>query len=212
LSQSMPDMLEEGHDVAILAAPDALPDSNFISHPLGVIDSVLCAAPRYVESHGKPRTVEALTEHVCLQVAQPNTPSDRWLLVGPEGEREFPLPANRFKVNQPDAMAVALHEGVGIGALPTLAARSSLRTGSLIRVLPDYQLQKLKVYGVYASRKYLDAKIRTWIDFARDWITNATRADDIRVTDGAGKPVERRLPRNGAHMREANLTDFRLHA
>ena len=44
LSNNDPGILEEGYDVAIQVAPDALPDSNFISHRLGVIDRVLCAA------------------------------------------------------------------------------------------------------------------------------------------------------------------------
>jgi DNA-binding transcriptional LysR family regulator len=174
LSSDAPDIIEAGHDVAILAVPDVLPDSNLISHPLGAIDSVLCAAPRYIATHGTPRTVDELSEHVCLQLDQPNFPSDRWLLTGPDGERDYRLPAGRFKVNLPDAMAVALHEGVGIGALPALAARALVRSGTLVKVLPDYRLQKLNVYAIYASRKYLDAKVRRWIEFARDWMTHAT--------------------------------------
>ena len=185
LSNNDPGILEEGYDVAIQVAPDALPDSNFISHRLGVIDRVLCAAPRYVERRGNPGSVEDLAAHVCLQLARSIIAPDRWLLFGPEGEHEFQLPVSRFKVNMPDAMAIALREGVGIGALPTLAVRSSLRTGSLVRVLPEYRLQKLNLYAVYASRKYLDAKIRAWIDFAREWITSATPADVTRIAVGS---------------------------
>jgi DNA-binding transcriptional LysR family regulator len=178
LSQRVPDLLEEGYDVAIRLAPDALPDSNFVSHHLGTIRTVLCAAPRYLEVHGIPRTVDDLVAHSCLQLALPMFASDRWLLAGPDGEQEFQLPTSRFRVNMSDAMAVALHEGMGIGPLPTLAFRSALSMGSLVRVLPDYHLQELNVYAVYASRQYLDAKIGTWVKFAREWITDAIRVED----------------------------------
>ena len=208
LSQSVPDLLEEGYDVAIRLAPDALPDSNFVSHHLGAMRGVLCAAPRYLEAHGMPRTVKDLASHSCLQLALPMLASDRWLLMGPDGEHEFRLPASRFKVNMSDAMAVALHEGMGIGTLPTLAIRSALRTGSLVRVLPDYHLHELNVYAVYASRQYLDAKIKTWVQFAREWITDAIRADDVVVASTPGKYVEPGLPRTVASVPDRNSADF----
>ncbi|WP_159938901.1 hypothetical protein [Caballeronia arationis] len=34
--------------------------------------------------------------------------SARWVLIGQDGERYFHLPAARFRVNVPDAMAAAL--------------------------------------------------------------------------------------------------------
>ena len=208
LSQSVPDLLEEGYDVAIRMSRDTLPDSNFVSLHLGAIHTVLCAAPRYLETQGMPCTVEDLASHSCLQLALPMFASDRWLLIGPDGKREFRLPASRFKVNMSDAMAVALHEGMGIGTLPTLAIRSALQTGALVRVLPDYHLQELNVYAVYASRQYLDAKIRTWVQFARKWITNAIRADDIVIAGTHEKDVEPRLPRTMASLRDGGPADF----
>ncbi|MGV2293230.1 LysR family transcriptional regulator [Trinickia sp. YCB016] len=208
LSQHVPDLLEEGYDVAIRLSPDTLPDSNFICHHLGAIRTVLCAAPHYLEVHGMPRTVKDLTSHACLQLTLPLFASDRWRLMGPDGEREFQLPASRFKVNMSEAMAAALHEGMGIGTLPTLAVRSALRAGSLVRVLPDYYLQELNVYAVYASRQYLDAKIRTWIQFARKWITYAIRADDIDIAGTPGHDVEPGLPRTTASVRDGGSADF----
>jgi DNA-binding transcriptional LysR family regulator len=87
------------------------------------------------------------------------------LAVGKEsadGRREFKLPDGRFKVSAPDAMA-AVQAGMGIGALPPLAIRSMLRSGALVRVLPEYRHQPLNIFAIYASRQYLDAKIKTWI-------------------------------------------------
>ena len=181
LSQSLPDLLEDGYDVALRLWPGTLPDSNYISHRLGVVHSVLCAAPSYLERHGQPASVDDLERHACLQVALPIFPADRWVLTGPDGEREVRLPDGRFKVNAADALAVALHEGMGIGALPTLSARSSFENGTLVRVLPGYHLQQLNIFMIYPSRQYLDAKIRTWIEFVREWVANALTADETEM-------------------------------
>jgi DNA-binding transcriptional LysR family regulator len=181
LSQNVPDLLEEGYDVVLRVAPDALPDSNYISQKLGVMHSVLCASPRYLAIHGEPAVVKDLANHTCLQLALPIFPPDRWVLVGPDGEHPVRLPDSRFKVNVPDAMVVALLEGMGIGALPKLAVRSSFRSGSLLRVLPDYHLQQFNIYAVYASRQYLDAKIKTWVEFLRGWVSDAMNADGTDI-------------------------------
>ena len=194
LSQNVPDLLEEGYDVALRVSPGPLPDSNYISHQLGAVRGVLCASPAYLEEHGTPNTIDDLAQHMRLQVALPVFPADHWRLIGPDGEHDVPLSRHRFKVNVPDAMAVALHEGMGIGALPTLAARAALRAGTLVRVLPDYHLQTLNIYAIYASRQYVDAKIRTWIDCVRDSIADAL-TEDARLT---GAHAERRTTQTNA--------------
>jgi DNA-binding transcriptional LysR family regulator len=192
LSQNVPDLLEEGYDVALRVSLDTLPDSNYISHELGAAQGILCAAPRYLAAHGTPKTVEDLSRHTCLQVALSSVfPADNWRLVGPDGERLFRLPDHRFKVNVPDAMAVALQEGMGIGALPAFVARAFLRSGSLVRVLPDYHLQTLNIYAVYASRQYVDAKIKTWIEFLRAWSADVLGTDELaRAAHARPRPKE----------------------
>jgi DNA-binding transcriptional LysR family regulator len=191
LSQNVPDLLEENYDVALRVSRDTLPDSNYISQNLGVVHSVLCASPRYLATHGEPVVVDDLAQHTCLQLSLPVFPADRWVLVGPDGEHALALPETRFKVNVPDAMIVALLEGMGIGALPTLAVRSSFHSGALMRVLPDYYLQQFNVYAVYASRKYLDAKIKTWIEFLRDWVAEALKTDEINIAHAQSRAGSR---------------------
>ncbi|MGF6726671.1 DNA-binding transcriptional LysR family regulator [Paraburkholderia sp. GAS41] len=181
LSQNVPDLLEEGYDVALRVAPGALPDSAYVSRRLGTFYSILCASPKYLEIHGMPQTVDELSNHTCLQVAVPLFPADRWHLEGASEAREFVLPDERFRVNVPDAMAIAVLEGMGIGALPTFTVRSLLRAGLLKRVLPAYQLETLNVFAVYASRQYLDAKIKTWIEFLRDWTDGSLDTDDLTI-------------------------------
>lgn len=184
LSQDVPDLLEEGYDVALRVAPGSLPDSAYISRRLGTFYNILCASPKYLAIHGAPQTVDDLSNHTCLQVAVSVFSADCWHLEDTKGKYEFTLPASRFKVNVPDAMAVAVLEGMGIGALPTFTVRSLLRTGSLKRVLPDYQLQTLSVFAVYASRQYLDAKIKAWVELLLDCTDVALSTDGLALKGG----------------------------
>ncbi|MCM3373042.1 LysR substrate-binding domain-containing protein, partial [Bacillus velezensis] len=86
-----------------------------------------------------------------------------------------------FQVNIADALGAALRAGLGIGSLPMSAALPALASGALVRVLPDYRLQKLTVYTLYASRQYLDAKIRTFVDFLRECVPEMLAADEAAL-------------------------------
>ncbi|MCG5072696.1 LysR family transcriptional regulator [Paraburkholderia tagetis] len=185
LSQHVPDLLDEGYDVTLQLSSAELPDSALVSQTLGVVHSVLCASPGYLRERGTPHSVAELADHACLQLLTPVFPRDRWHLEGPDGAHTFELPPSTFQVNVPDALAAALREGVGIGSLPMSSAVPALRSGSLLRVLPDYWLQKLTVYAMYASRQYLDAKIRTFVDFLKESIPQVLVADEaaLRMPD-----------------------------
>ncbi|MGF6915854.1 DNA-binding transcriptional LysR family regulator [Paraburkholderia sp. 40] len=177
LSQHVPDLLDEGYDVSLQLTMTDLPDSGLVSHRLGEVPSVLCAAPAYLREHGTPRSVQELRGHACLQIVASVFPRDRWHLEGPHGRETFEFPPADLQVNAIEALSVALREGVGIGSLPMATALPALRSGALIHVLPDYQLQKLTAYVLYASRQYLDAKIKTFVDFLREVVPQALAAD-----------------------------------
>jgi DNA-binding transcriptional LysR family regulator len=181
LSQYMPDILEEGYDVSLQLSTAELPDSGLVSFRLGDVHSVLCAAPEYLRKRGTPHTVRDLEAHDCLQIVASVFPRDRWHLDGPDGRETVHLPRASFEVNSADALGVALREGVGIGALPMSTALAALRSGALVQVLPEYRLQKLTAYALYASRQYLDAKIRTFMDFLREAVPMALAADEAAL-------------------------------
>ncbi|WP_213302292.1 LysR family transcriptional regulator [Paraburkholderia sacchari] len=181
LSQHVPDLLDEGYDVTLQLSSAELPDSALVSQTLGWVHSVLCASPGYLSERGAPHSVAELVDHACLQLITPVFPRDRWHLEGPDGSETFELPPSTFQVNVADALAGALREGAGIGSLPMSSAVPALRSGSLLRVLPDYLLQKLTVYAMYASRQYLDAKIRTFVDFLKEFIPQALMADEAAL-------------------------------
>ncbi|MEM5318273.1 LysR family transcriptional regulator [Paraburkholderia sp. JHI869] len=183
LSNHVPDLLDEGYDIAFQLSLSDLPDSALVSHRLGVVRSVLCAAPEYLNARGTPRTTDELEGHACLQLFTSVFPRDRWNLECPNGLVTVELPQPDFQVNVPDALGSALRQGIGIGALPLSTALPALRAGALVRVLPEYQLQKLTAYVLYASRQYLDAKIRTFIDFVREQIPVALETDNKTLMD-----------------------------
>jgi hypothetical protein len=80
---------------------------------------------------------------------------------------------------------------MGIAMVPVYAAIEELKSGRLVRILPDYVLQKMDNYAVYASRRHMDAKIRSWIDLLRTWIPEATARDEQTLLELEGKTANK---------------------
>jgi DNA-binding transcriptional LysR family regulator len=177
LAQRVPDLLDEGFDVSVVLGTE-LPDSGLISQRLGGVFSIACASPAYIEKHGVPHTLSDLSNHTCLQLVTPAFPPDRWLFDGPGGQETVSLGPAPFTVNVAEAMAVAICEGMGVGVLPTSSALPALRAGTIVRVLPQYTMQMLNMFALYSSRQYLDAKIRTWVEFLREELPAILAADE----------------------------------
>lgn len=180
LSQRMPDLFEGSSDVSVITA-SSLPNSDLVSHQLGSTCSILCASPGYVRTHGSPRVPAELSEHDCLILKTPAFPAHVWTLEGPEGSVEMHVDGP-VQVNIAESLAVAIREGMGIGMLPVYAAVEGLRNGTLLRVLPQHKLQKTNVYAIYPSRKFVDAKTKTWVEFLRAHLPEVIDRD-MRLLD-----------------------------
>ncbi|PRZ44962.1 LysR family transcriptional regulator [Paraburkholderia fungorum] len=176
LGQRMPDLVDEGYDVALVAAV-SLPDSALISQRIGFAFSIACASPDYIERRGMPIAPTDLNEHSCIQLDTPVFPPGVWTFEGSSGEVKVKLKAPQLKVNTTEALAAGVREGMGIGLIPIYSALNGLRSGELIWILPAYQSQRMNLYALYSSRKYVNAKIRTWIDHLRETIPKTLTAD-----------------------------------
>lgn len=164
LSQQQPDLLEENLDVVITLARQ-LPDSDLISQQLGTVYHVVCASPLYLRQRGIPLVPSDLEHHRCLRLADPVF-ADSWSFISADGEQII-HPGESFKVNVAEAMSSAAEAGMGICVLPDYVAVPALQRGTLLRLLPQFRLQEKRIHALYPSRRFLDAKVTTWLDFLR---------------------------------------------
>lgn len=182
LSQRQPDLLEEGHDLVITLSAH-LSDSELIGQSLGSIFSVISAAPSYLEGRNIPKVPEDLHQHRCLHLVDPLF-TDSWTFRDDEGEQVI-RPGNVFQVNVAEAMAKAAEAGLGICLLPDYVAVGSYQRGSLVRLLPHYRLHEKNIYALYPSRRFLDAKVKTWVEFLKEEIPKVLERHQAIVDDPA---------------------------
>ncbi|MDE1180573.1 LysR family transcriptional regulator [Paraburkholderia sp.] len=169
LSHHLPDLIEEGFDISLTVAA-GLPDSSLVSQQLGSGFSIACASPDYLRARGVPLTPAELREHTCLQMVTTVFAADTWRFDGPNGEETFSPSNTAFRINNAEALAVAVSKGMGVGVVPIYSAIAGLRSGELVRILPDYVSQRMTIHALYPSRQYVDSKVRTWVEFLREYL------------------------------------------
>jgi DNA-binding transcriptional LysR family regulator len=155
------DLVEEGADLAVRIG--ALTDSALVARRLFPTRLALCAAPAYLARHGTPRTLDELSQHDCLGYTYTRGGSE-WEFDQAEGTTVVPIRGS-LRANHGEVLCQAALDGMGIALLPTFIAGDALRDGRLRQVLPDARLAELSGYAVFASRKFLSAKVRTFVDF-----------------------------------------------
>jgi DNA-binding transcriptional LysR family regulator len=153
--------VQEGYDVAICvaASQDSLPP-GLIARPVQPNTFYLAASREYIKRHGTLNSPEDLAQHDFVARGNSNTLS----IAGPKGTVEVPLRVV-LRFHALGGMANAVAAGSGIAALPAYIFEDPVFKEVLTPILPECALQQETMYVVYASRKYVPLKIRTFIDF-----------------------------------------------
>lgn len=157
LSDEQLDLVGEGYDLALRAAP--LKDSSLICRRIGQVARHLVAAPAYLSERGAPQQLSELGLHACLvHTALPIWP----LQEGGWRVRGACISNSLLALRE-----LALHGG-GIALLPDHVCRGDLAAGRLQKVLPDLAIPPNPFYLIYPSREHLAPALRTLMDFVAD--------------------------------------------
>lgn len=162
------DLVAEGYDVALRAGK--LPDSSLVSRKLLDSKLKLYASPAYLKLHGTPKSIEDLKSHSVLCFGTEG-PSGILRYRNATGTGEAKV-TGRLASNDFGFLRSAALNGQGIAALPTLESEAEVQSGRLSVVLPDVEVNAGGVYAVHPSARLISPKVRAFIDFAAEWLTD----------------------------------------
>ncbi|WP_341964125.1 LysR family transcriptional regulator [Pseudomonas sp. RC10] len=155
------DIIHEGVDVAVRVG--VLQDSGLSARKLGEVTYGLYAAPDYLHDKATLSAVSDLQHHDLIMKA-PRTRPDWTLFNGVDTETFSQAP--RATVNSTIGAKNLTLAGIGIAQLPRFMAAPYVAKGSLVRVLPAWYHAPVPVHAVFASSRYMDPKVRSFVDFS----------------------------------------------
>jgi len=145
-----------------------LNDSTFHARIFGEQTYHLAASPAYISTHGKLQVPADLTHHKCL-VYKGSTGPNRWLFkTGNEDWTPFLAPALLMS-NNAESLLVSALKGMGIVLFPDWLIGEYLKSGELIKLLPNYstavKTTPQHVAALYPHTRHISLNVRTLIDY-----------------------------------------------
>lgn len=173
-------IIDSSIDLAIRIG--VLPDSQLMARPLGAHRRIVCVSPAYVAQYGTPASPDDLAAHPMLRF--PLARDDRWLFVRRSAGRSRSNTRSskqkemwvqlhgRLRVDDVEALLALAIAGRGVALLPTWAIGPALRDGTLVQLLPEWDVQATRaaptIWAVYPPKKTVSSKVRAFIDFYAD--------------------------------------------
>lgn len=165
------DVLREDVDVSIRYR-DVL-EPGMTVRKLAAMPRVLCAAPSYLEAHGRPHTADDLLQHACLLYRREmDGRFMRWPFVR-DGVRVDPVQRVAAIGSDIDALAAMAVQGAGVVWLGAFIAQPLIDRGALevitLRPARRGQLQMesptLDFFACFRDRQYVPTKVRALVDY-----------------------------------------------
>jgi len=156
------DMVEEGVDVAIRIG--RLADTSFMARKIGEDRRLICAAPAYLERHGRPLRPQDLARHNCI-VSRERAYLNRWpfKIDGKVAEVEV---SGRVGVNEGEMQMQLALQGIGIVRVTRLTVARAIRDGRLVPLLEAHSADEpVPIHAVYPHRRHLAPKVPAFVDF-----------------------------------------------
>lgn len=176
LDDGRTDLVAEGLDMSVRIAT-SLKDTSQVAQRLAVVPQLLVASPDYLNRRGMPQTIADLAKHECMVHAL-KSPTNIWTFMGEaQGKETIGKTAVRvhgsIRANYGEPLRHAALLGHGISMHPTYMVMQDLQEGRLVSVLPQFHPVGVDIYAVFPSRKNLPVRVRTFLDFLRQWFAAA---------------------------------------
>jgi DNA-binding transcriptional LysR family regulator len=162
MNDEMVDLVSAGFDLAVRIGN--LPDSTLVARRLASNRRVLCASPAYLQRRGAPRTMAELADHDCLILVGAQGREDVWRLADASGIESATRVRGPLESNLGEALRDAALAGLGIALHSTWHIAEDLRTGRLVRVLPDHSLSNA-IHAVMPQRRLVPPRVKVFVEF-----------------------------------------------
>jgi DNA-binding transcriptional LysR family regulator len=168
-------MIEEGCDAGIIAGN--LTDDSVVARSLGRIKRYPVAAPSFLSDRKTPKNPADIQGWPWLTLSNVQFGSSKTVeLYSGQNEQNFQI-RPVMVAEGVTSMREAACMGLGIAVLPEWLIEEDIVADRLVRVLPKWQARELPAHIVYPVQRRLPLRVRTFIDFAANYMTTVLKPE-----------------------------------
>lgn len=164
------DLVAGGFDLAVRLG--SLPDSTMRARVLGKNRRIVCAAPSYLDAHGRPKHPNDLEDHNCIVMRFGEDIDNRWSFVI-DGKETGVSVAGNWVVNDGGYAKLLARAGYGLVLKSVWDVGDDLKSGALVQVLKRSAMPETTLQIVYPDGAIQPRRVRALVDhlantFAKD--------------------------------------------
>lgn len=167
LSDDHEHMVDLGMDLSFRVKE--LEDSSVVAFKISSSRLIVSASPEYLKENGTPKTPHDLKDHVCMSMLDNLVFTTNWSFNIDGNETTIITNGDYLKTNMADSLRVAAVNGSGLAQLPSYMVGLDIQAGRLIPVLEKYEPKPLPINLVYAHRKHMSLKIRSFVNYMQNY-------------------------------------------
>ena len=158
------DLVGEGFDAAVGGGFALTP--GVVARELAPVHIVAVAAPRYLDGRALPQQpADFASLDGIMRRSSPTGRVRPWTL-RPRRGVDQPVPCRpRLIFSDPEAIALAARQGLGVALVPMPFAFAHIASGELVRLLPGWYSDAGPLSIYYPSRRLLPAKTGAFVEF-----------------------------------------------
>lgn len=174
-SDALVDLVQGRFDLAIRIAN--LLDSSLLARRLCTVRILLVGSPGYFRQYGKPQHPRDLAVHRALQYV--HTPSgSSWRFTHPRQGKYTQVVQTVLRVNNAEALAPALHAGLGLALQPEFLAWQPIQSGKLETALDDWQVKPIALHLVTPPGRRRPLRVQALMDYFCDYFASKPWAQE----------------------------------
>ncbi|MEM1090098.1 MAG: LysR family transcriptional regulator [Pseudomonadota bacterium] len=161
LTDSHQSLIEEAIDVALRFG--TLRDSSMIARKLADSPRLLAAAPEYLARAGTPKVPADLAAHQII-LGPSSSGSAGWTF-SKGGKTTSVRVESRLMITVNEGTTAAALAGMGVVSTALMGCRSEIENGTLVQVLPDWQIGTVEANAILAGGRQAKASARAFVDY-----------------------------------------------
>lgn len=168
------DLVKDGYDLAVRIGK--LNESSLKVKKIGEIKLILIASPEYLKTRPKVTKLEDIQNHDCLLLGSRSS-AGRWNLRSHHSSAQISIQP-RLVSNQTSSLVKAALAGGGLALVPYFLAQPYLKSGNLVRVLPQWTTPGIPVSLLSPRAFSSSARLRIVTDYLVDELQKVLKYAD----------------------------------
>jgi DNA-binding transcriptional LysR family regulator len=168
LNDARQDLIGEAIDIAIRVGH--LTDSSLVARRIGQVHRVVVASPSYLAKYGTPSSPGELADHAVI-FGPAGRGQEGWAF-RKEGKATSVRIEGRFVLSATEAATTAAVAGLGLLSTGDLSVLTELENGSLVRVLPEWEMGSADINAILPGGRAAKPSARAFAEFAAAELEN----------------------------------------